>query len=277
MRVQVVVEILVGTEPADGAWGKIRSRQWIVGEGEAPNEHAVKQIVAEVLGDREHVVVVKSTPCDAPDGGLAQPIVHWLGRQFLPEDERPVAARDPRDVAIDELKRSQRNTDRKLDSVNESLGAISKQLAALVEVTPREPNRNVTTPPRAGRLVPREMSDPYVADREIHYPDLPAASADKLEAAEQAEYPLVQSRPVRQDAGDPIGRPTREPQPMRTPEMAPRGGKGELALLGPSPRSEILMVDPGGSVDEDGNPKIVNARLPRVGDTLRNGNLRRDD
>lgn len=76
-------------------------------------------------------------------------------------------------------------------------------------------------------------------------------------------------RPYEQTSA-PIAR-TRRDRPSRTPEMAPPGGYGEMSILGTSAKSTVLVLDPNGGVDADGNPRIIEARLPKVGDTLTQG------
>lgn len=179
----------------------------------------------------------------APLSTKAQ-IVEWLDQYNTSATPEPSIERPEYEQRLDELTRSLRSTDRKLDRLADILGDVVEQMTARNGVEPSPAIRVATRPPGA-------IPDDAVPPANIE-PGPRITSAPSLERGEQ-------------DMAD-VAR-TLKGQAKGTGGMLP----GNMELAGGNASSEAWGI---GTDPQTGEPTTVRTSLPKVGDTLKPPHLR---
>jgi hypothetical protein len=236
-----------------------------VTEGE-PTETEIAA-VKRIAGEHGLVAIVTSIAATADDLGWAP---HWIAgiADHVLGNQKPAHTPNPEAARFNELDRAVRNQQRQLDQIlailkggvygNRFEGSsggdaiateppaptLGKHAAmAHVAPAPHVQRRHVTR-------IPQEEPEPMLTEAET--------------ALASAGYP--KPRATMPDGDATIAQPSnRRDRPGTTPEQQNR----RMDLVGPDASSTIFQVGQGN--DEDGNPAIVKAKMPTVGDSLKHG------
>lgn len=201
---------------------------------DAPADHVVLETIAAAKALGLNMEIESQAMPIATLGDLRQ----WLG-EYAP---RPAIERTAAEIEIDELKRAQRNTDRKLDTIMEMM----KRLA-----TPDERAAFVPGPVRVERLhgIPEDAVPPaaFASGPE------PAQHVNRLGRGH-----AIETGETSQSAAN----------RLLVQQQTGVGGvlAGNMQLQGESASSEVWGIGP------DGNPS--KGALPKVGDSLKPPHLR---
>lgn len=202
------------------------------------------------------VVDVNVEPVKLLGGNGISEIASWIDG-VIEHDPKPVVARDPAHVMIDELRRAQMKQDRKLDQLTTLLGQMleREERAARTVQPPVKFQRDALL----DEASVRKAAALYGVDVE---------PIDEARVREQLELPEpmparvlpMRAQHVEHGAAD-IKSALRENTTAGANGVVP----GNMALRGGSVASEIMAVDIG----PDGTPIVVAGSLPKVGDTLK--------
>lgn len=162
-------------------------------------------------------------------------LLDWLTDANASLTPKPTHVRPQADVLIDELRRAQRNTDRRLEQLTEMMTMLVGRVSETVAREPGATAANALQDAAVARLAPVDRS----------------GRAPAIERGEHSE-----------------GDATRHLAEQRTGR--PGLLNGNMALRGSPASSEVYGV----GTDADGNPAAVRVAMPKVGDSLKPPHLR---
>jgi len=191
-------------------------------------------------------------------------------------DATPIIESSQESQRLNEVERDLHNLRREVSSGFDRLASLIEHRIGPGDTAPltaraatRAPIRSRNSPSGfvADRADPNRVEAEYDprAPMQVDEIDLPRASPD-VRIGGGAAVEVRPAKPARGDAGADVPfQSRRRDRPGATAEMS----NGEMSIIGRGASSTVLVI--GNGLDQDGNPRVVEAGLPAVGDTLNHG------